>query len=167
MSGTSAGNKEVNIDKIRETLKKFDKGSNGFVSAAELRHVIDNLDVKLPDKDADELIREAETHVNKDGKIDIDDIAIVIGNKKKSGKANKKKSDKPNKKKSDKPKQKDMVYWGLRAKPLWGYACVRLRKNTVCLLPPPCCYSSDVLVLLLVRCLFPLSVLWIIYGPHA
>ena len=115
MSGTSAGNKEVNIDKIRETLKKFDKGSNGFVSAAELRHVIDNLDENLPGKDVDDIIREAETHVNKDGKIDLDDIAIVIDNKKKS----------------DKTKEKERVCWGLRAKSLWGYACVRLQKNTV------------------------------------
>ena len=38
----------------------FDKDGNGFISAAELRHVMTNLGEKLTDEEVDEMIREAD-----------------------------------------------------------------------------------------------------------
>ena len=37
----------------------FDKAGNGFISAAELRHVMTNLGEKLMDEECDEMIRKA------------------------------------------------------------------------------------------------------------
>jgi calmodulin len=39
-------------------LQVFDKDGNGFISAAELRHVMTNLGEKLTDEEVDEMIRE-------------------------------------------------------------------------------------------------------------
>ena len=36
----------------------FDKDGNGYISAAELRHVMTNLGEKLTDEEVDEMIRE-------------------------------------------------------------------------------------------------------------
>lgn len=41
-------------------FKVFDKDGNGFISAAELRHVMTNLGEKLTDEEVDEMIREAD-----------------------------------------------------------------------------------------------------------
>lgn len=38
----------------------FDKDGNGFISAAELRHIMTNLGEKLTDEEVDEMIREAD-----------------------------------------------------------------------------------------------------------
>merc|ERR1711994_1147357 len=47
-------------EEIVEAFKVFDKDGNGFISAAELRHVMTNLGEKLTDEEADEMIREAD-----------------------------------------------------------------------------------------------------------
>ena len=50
----------------------FDKDNNGYISAAELRHVMTNLGEKLTDEEVEEMIKEADTdgdgQVNYDGK---------------------------------------------------------------------------------------------------
>lgn len=38
-------------EEIREAFKVFDKDGNGFISAAELRHVMTNLGEKLTDEE--------------------------------------------------------------------------------------------------------------------
>ena len=43
------------------------KDGNGFISAAELRHVMTNLGEKLTDEEVDEMIREAD--VDGDGQV--------------------------------------------------------------------------------------------------
>lgn len=45
-------------EEIREAFRVFDKDGNGFISAAELRHVMTNLGEKLTDDEVDEMIRE-------------------------------------------------------------------------------------------------------------
>ena len=48
-------------------LPVFDKDGNGFISAAELRHVMTNLGEKLTDEEVDEMVREAD--IDGDGQI--------------------------------------------------------------------------------------------------
>jgi len=50
-----------------EAFKVFDRDGNGFISAAELRHVMTNLGEKLSDEEVDEMIREAD--IDGDGQI--------------------------------------------------------------------------------------------------
>jgi len=61
-------------EEIREAFRVFDKDGNGFISAAELRHVMTNLGEKLTDEEVDEMIREADIdgdgQVNYEGKSD-------------------------------------------------------------------------------------------------
>ena len=47
-------------DELREAFKVFDKDGNGFISAAELRHVMTNIGEKLTDEEVDEMMREAD-----------------------------------------------------------------------------------------------------------
>ena len=57
-------------DEIREAFQVFDKDGNGFISAAELRHVMTNLGEKLTDEEVDEMIREAD--IDGDGQVNYD-----------------------------------------------------------------------------------------------
>ncbi|KAL7194921.1 hypothetical protein ACSBR1_035182 [Camellia fascicularis] len=56
--------KHARILTLRRSSRKlsgfFDKDQNGFISAAELRHVMINLGEKLTDEEVDEMIREAD-----------------------------------------------------------------------------------------------------------
>ena len=54
----------------------FDRDDNGFISAAELRHVMTNLGEKLTDEEVDEMIREAD--VDGDGQINYEESALRI-----------------------------------------------------------------------------------------
>jgi EF-hand domain pair len=47
-------------EEIREAFKVFDKDGNGFISAAELAHVMANLGEKLSEEEVAEMIREAD-----------------------------------------------------------------------------------------------------------
>lgn len=53
----------------------FDKDGNGFISAAELRHVMTNLGEKLTDEEVDEMIREAD--VDGDGQVNYEGTDMV------------------------------------------------------------------------------------------
>lgn len=55
-------------EEIREAFKVFDRDNNGFISAAELRHVMTSIGEKLTDDEVDEMINEADQ--NGDGRID-------------------------------------------------------------------------------------------------
>lgn len=72
-------------EEIREAFRVFDKDGNGFISAAELRHVMTNLGEKLTDEEVDEMIREADIdgdgQVNYEGCIALLDLLISIKNK--------------------------------------------------------------------------------------
>ena len=55
---------------IAEAFKVFDREGHGYVSAAELRHVMMTLGEKLSEEEADEMIREVD--VDGDGQINCD-----------------------------------------------------------------------------------------------
>ena len=58
---------------IVDAFRVFDKDANGFMSAAELRHVMMNLgDQKFTEEDVEEMIREAD--VDGDGQINYEDF---------------------------------------------------------------------------------------------
>ncbi|TFK07491.1 Calmodulin [Platysternon megacephalum] len=47
-------------EEIREAFRGFDRDKNGYISAAELRHVMTNLGKKLTDEEVDEMLKEAD-----------------------------------------------------------------------------------------------------------
>ena len=49
---------EADVTALKEAFKVFDKDSNGFISASELRHIMTNLGKKLTDEEVDEMICE-------------------------------------------------------------------------------------------------------------
>ena len=61
-------------EEIKEAFRVFDKDGNGFISAAELRHVMTNLGEKLTDEEVDEMIREAD--VDGDGQVNYEGKTI-------------------------------------------------------------------------------------------
>ena len=54
-------------EEMREAFKVFDKDGQGFLSVAELRHIMTNLGEKLSKEELEEMIKEADA--NKDGMI--------------------------------------------------------------------------------------------------
>jgi calmodulin len=63
-------------EEIMEAFKVFDKDGNGFISAAELRHIMTNLGEKLTDEEVDEMIREAD--VDGDGQINYEEFVDMM-----------------------------------------------------------------------------------------
>merc|ERR1712179_580458 len=63
-------------EELREAFRVFDKDGNGFISAAELRHVITNLGEKLTNEEVDEMIREAD--MGGDGQINYEEFVKMM-----------------------------------------------------------------------------------------
>jgi len=63
-------------EEITEAFRVFDKDGNGYISAAELRHVMTSLGEKLTDDEVDEMIREAD--LNGDGQIDYEEFVKMM-----------------------------------------------------------------------------------------
>ncbi|NXP20706.1 CALMS protein, partial [Scytalopus superciliaris] len=66
-------------EEIREAFRVFDKDGNGYISAAELRHVMTNLGEKLTDEEVDEMIREADC--NNDGQVNYEEFVRMMTEK--------------------------------------------------------------------------------------
>ncbi|XP_063282938.1 calmodulin-A-like [Pelobates fuscus] len=66
-------------EEIREAFAVFDKDGNGYISAAELRHVMTNLGEKLTDEEVDEMIREAD--VDGDGQVNYEEFVQMMTSK--------------------------------------------------------------------------------------
>nr|BAW98168.1 luminescent protein GeNL(Ca2+)-480 [synthetic construct] len=63
-------------EEIREAFRVFDKDGNGYISAAQLRHVMTNLGVKLTDEEVDEMIREAD--IDGDGQVNYEEFEQMM-----------------------------------------------------------------------------------------
>ncbi len=66
-------------EEVLEAFKVFDKDGNGFISAAELRHIMTNLGEKLSDEEVDEMIREAD--IDGDGQINYEEFVKMLMSK--------------------------------------------------------------------------------------
>ena len=66
-------------EEIREAFRVFDKDGNGYISAAELRHVMTNLGEKLTDEEVDEMIREAD--IDGDGQVNYEEFVTMMTSK--------------------------------------------------------------------------------------
>merc|ERR1712228_499557 len=68
-----------NEEEVREAFRVFDKEKTGFISAAELRHIMTNLGEKLSEEEADEMIREAD--IDGDGQINYEEFVKMMMSK--------------------------------------------------------------------------------------
>jgi len=63
-------------EELREAFKVFDKDQNGYISAAELRHVMINLGEKLTEEEVQLMIKEADT--DGDGQVNYEEFARMM-----------------------------------------------------------------------------------------
>jgi len=81
--GNMLNSTEANINPVRNfrgaAFRVFDKDGNGFISAAELRHVMKNLGEKLTDEEVDEMIREAD--IDGDGQVNYEEFVTMMTSK--------------------------------------------------------------------------------------
>jgi len=66
-------------EELIEAFRVFDRDGNGLISAAELRHVMINLEKKLTDEEVDEMIREAD--IDGDGHINYEEFVRMMTGK--------------------------------------------------------------------------------------
>eukprot|EP00890_Picochlorum_soloecismus_P005479 jgi/Picsp_1/5932/NSC_03289-R1_calmodulin len=63
-------------EELREAFKVFDKDGNGYISAAELRHVMTSLGEKLSDEEVDAMMKEADA--DGDGQVDYEEFVKMM-----------------------------------------------------------------------------------------
>ena len=64
---SKSANDEEKEEEIREAFRVFDKDDNGYISAAELKHVMTNLGEKLTDDEVNDMIKEGD--IDGDGQV--------------------------------------------------------------------------------------------------
>ncbi|XP_064633952.1 neo-calmodulin-like [Lineus longissimus] len=67
-----------NEEELRQAFQVFDGDGNGFICAAELRHVMTKLGEKLTEEEVDEMIKEAD--LDGDGQINYDEFVKMMAN---------------------------------------------------------------------------------------
>ncbi|XP_065921016.1 calmodulin-like [Dysidea avara] len=70
---------DSDLEEVREMFSIFDKDGNGFISAAELRHVLKNHGEMVTDEEVDEMMREAD--VDGDGQVNYDEFVAMMTSK--------------------------------------------------------------------------------------
>lgn len=63
---------------FKEAFKTFDRESQGFISAAELRHVLTFLGEKLTDNQVSDLLKHTETREDLEGNIKYEDFIAKV-----------------------------------------------------------------------------------------
>ncbi|XP_075581547.1 LOW QUALITY PROTEIN: calmodulin-like [Pelecanus crispus] len=63
-------------EEICEASHVFDKDGNGYISAAELRHVMASLGEKVTDDEVDEMMREAD--IDGDGQVNYEEVVQIM-----------------------------------------------------------------------------------------
>ena len=75
--------RQMNSDELEEEFREafhvFDKDSNGFISAAELKQMMESLGEKLTDEEVDEMIRVAD--MDGDGQVNYEEFVTVMTRK--------------------------------------------------------------------------------------
>jgi len=66
-------------EELREAFRVFDKNQDGFISSAELRHVMTNLGEKLSDEEVDDMIKEAD--IDGDGMVNYHEFVTILTTK--------------------------------------------------------------------------------------
>lgn len=66
-------------EEMREAFRVFDKDGNGFISSAELRHVMTSLGERLSEEEVNEMIREAD--IDGDGTVNYEEFVKMMTNK--------------------------------------------------------------------------------------
>ena len=66
-------------EEIREAFTAFEKDANGFISVAQLRHLMTNVGEKLTDAEVDEMVRELD--VDGDGKVNYEEFVTMMTSK--------------------------------------------------------------------------------------
>ena len=68
-------------EEIRKAFRVFDKDGNGFVSKAELQHVMTNLEENLTVEKVDEIIRVAEADIDEDGQVSYEEFVTMMASR--------------------------------------------------------------------------------------
>ena len=75
--------RQMNSDELEEEFREafhvFDKDSNGFISAAELKQMMDSLGEKLTDEEVDEMVRVAD--MDGDGQVNYEEFITLMTRK--------------------------------------------------------------------------------------
>jgi len=72
-------NKPTDDTSVREAFGVFDREGHGFISAAELRHVMTNLGEKLTDQEVDELIQGLD--IDREGMLQYEELVKMMTSK--------------------------------------------------------------------------------------
>jgi len=63
-------------EELREAFRVFDRDGSGFISAAELRHIMTHLGEKLSEEEVNEMMKEADP--DGDGQVNYEEFIKVI-----------------------------------------------------------------------------------------
>jgi len=67
-----------NFNDFNEAFKTFDREGQGFISSAEMRHVLCSLGERMTDEDIDEIMRATDTREDLDGNIKFSDFIAKV-----------------------------------------------------------------------------------------